>query len=465
MKKLPSLTLERILLFSGFSLALTVAGFWHLRQNVNATDHLAALQQGVSTCFARVTQTFTAAMIRDLRSPYLNKDFMALSDECLREGAKTAQVDLTLMPKASRLNNELVSETYWFHEKVQKVLATAPLNPKEAFNLTGVSEKYAKIEGLKLDLADQLDVALVQGRAARVRDEFLMGGAFCLFMAALASLALRQGRTMRAMREIEKQALSLLNTGTANVGAMVDQLLGRALTVAEMPVTLRVFRDYHGDMLERVTGQRPVAPTQSTTAEAQAGTTVDETTFVTPTTTPAPTQATASATVTTETPVEGAVVAGVDVRKILVNQATRQKISMDAQDAQVVADEESVGQVLQSMGQRYHGWGPRLNGVSGDNLYTIRLSADGVCLNSSELEYAARVGASTQGVDVNIVMAVDLAREEGLVFHIANCKAEDGSIKGSEAVLELPMVSNRNLTSVVRGKKRDLAKGLRNLVN
>ncbi len=66
---------------------------------------------------------------------------------------------------------------------------------------------------------------------------------------------------------------------------------------------------------------------------------------------------------------------------------------------------------------------------------------------------------------MNIVMAVDLAREEGLAFRAANRKGSDGSIAGSEAVIELMAVANRNVTNVVRGKKRDLEKQLRNLMN
>lgn len=457
MKKLPALGLEKILLFSGFTLALTMAGFWHLRQNVTRAEQLATFQQGVSTCFARVTQTFTAAMIRDTRSPYLNKDFMSLSDECLREGAKTSQVDLSAMPKAARLNNDLVSEVYWFHEKVMKVMGAGSLSAKDAIPMNGVSDKYAKIEGMKLDLVDQVDISLGHARSARVRDEFLMGGAFCLFMAALSLLAIRRTRAMRTLRDIERQALALLNTGNVNVAAMVDQLLGRALNAAEMPVTLRVFRDYHGDVMETMvsTPTRTVeAPTTIHTDEAQAAT-LDAPETVGPD----------AGTIEMAPDADAGTAAGVDIRHLLINQATRLNVSLEVQDGMVLADEEAISQVIQSMAQRYAGWSVGLEGKCQDSIYVIRMFAEGVCLNSSELEYASRAGARVEGVDVNIVMAVDLAREEGLYFHTANRLGADGSIAGSEAVLELPLVPNRNLTTVVRGKKRELEKQLRNTLN
>lgn len=468
MKKLPNIGLEKILLFCGFSLALTMAGFWHHRQNVGNAEHLATFQQGVSTCFARVTQTFTAAMIRDSRSPYLNKDFMSLSDECLRDGARTSGIELAAMPKASRINNDLVSEVYWFHEKVGKVIGANLLNSKDTVSLNGISEKYAKIEGMKMDLVDQIDMGLGQAREARLQDEFLMGGAFCLFMAALSILAMRRVRSMRALREIERQALSLLNTGNVNVGAMVDQLLGRAMAAAEMPVTLRVFRDYHGEVMEHM-ASRPVsrAPMKTETEIAPVVEMVPEaeaTDYVMPTQF-AETLATPSATIEMAEEIDAAAPAGTDIRRLLVNQATRLNLGMDVQDGMVLADEEVAAQIIQAMGQRYAGWTARLEGKSHENLYTVRILADGACLNSSELEYASRVGARMDGVDLNVMMAVDMAREEGLYFHASNRMGNDGSIIGSETVLELPMIPQRNLKTVIRGKKRELEKQLRNTMN
>lgn len=453
MKKLPNISLEKILLFSGFTLALTMAGFWHHRQNAGAAENLATFQQGVSTCFARVTQTFTAAMIKDMKSPYLNKDFMALSDECLRESSKTSGVDLKAMPKVSRLQNELVSDTYWFHEKVMKVIGGMSLNSKDTLPMNGVSEKYAKIESLKLDLADQLDINLGQVREARMRDEFLMGGAFCLFMLALSFLAMRRAQSMRTIRDIERQALSLLNTGNVNVGAIVDQLLGRALSAAEMPVSLRVFRDYHGEVLEVMSTRSAITPEAHIEANS-----------ITTSSTPEEKMDDSITEVVSEN-IEAATIAGIDIRHLLINQATRLNISLEVQDGTVVADDEALSQIIQSMGQRYAGWNPNLEGKITDGRYVIRLMADGVCLNSSELEYVSRIGARVDGVDINIVMACDMAREEGISFRVANRLGTDGSIVGSEAVMDLALVSNRNLTNVVRGKKKELEKQLRNTLN
>ncbi len=441
MKKLPPLSLEKLLVLCGFSLAVTVAGFWHHHQNARMTQRMGVLQQGLGTCFARVNQTFTAAMIREARSTYLQRDFMSLSEECFREGVNASREALAYAPKLHRLYNDLISEAHWFHEKAIKAVGNPLAIAREVTPLNALQEKYGKVEGIKLDLADQLDAAMGSLQAARGRDEVLVGSAFFVFLAALGALAMREVRRLRALRAVEKQALSLLNTGNANVGAMVDQLVSRALAGQGMNITLQVFRDYHGDLLERMhgTSEEDAVPAPVTLAPVAASE---------PAAT-APVSAAADADFA-DTNEE------VDIRRLLVNQATRLRAPLDVQDAMVPADGETLAQVLQVMAQRFQGWHVRLSGTRADNTYQVGIDAEGVCLNSSELEYASTTGASNRGVDMNVVMAVDLARAAGIPLRLENRVGEDGSIAGARATMDLAMPNARTLTAVVRGKKRDL---------
>lgn len=451
MKKLLTLPLEKTLIFCGFALGLTLASFWHYNQNVVLAEKTAAFQQGMSTCFSRVNQSFTAAMIRDMSSPYLNKDFMRLSEECVREGAKVSGVDITTMPKVGRLHNEFISEIFWFHEKILKVLGDAPIGARSTVPLNAISEKYSKIESMRLDLADQLDINMHQLHAMRLRDEYVVSGAFLLLLLGCALLAAKEMSRLKTMRELEREALSLLNTGNVDVGAMVDQLVGRSLVANGMPVTHQVFRDYHREILETEMQSNPVSHTDATVTTEPV----------------APVMASTPAKIPTQAlmNISAARGDGVEVRKLLVHQAAHLKMPMNFQDAQVLLDEETTGQILQAIAQRFSGWNARLNGIRVGDTYEIRIEGDGLCLNSNELEYASRIDMAVNGVDVNIVMAIDLAREEGLTLRLKNRQAEDGSIAGAEAILEIPAVSNRSLTNVVRGKKRDLERQLGSMTN
>lgn len=439
MKKLQTIALEKILLFCGFSLALTVIGFWEFQSNVSMSEKLARVQTGMSTCFSRVNQTFTAAMIKDFNGPYLKRDFMALTDECLKEGSKAAGVDMSTLPKASVYFNELLSEVHWFHEKVVKVVGAQAGGVEVPMN--AINEKFMKIEQLKLDLTDQLDSVHGQYREARLRDELLVAAAFMMFMGSLFIFGLKELALLRHRREMEHKALSLLNTGSARAAAMVDQLVQKALTGQGMPVTAQVFNDYHTTVLEQMSFQ----PLPQRVKEQKAA------------------EPTAAVIETTQTEVAEMVKteeSAVDIRKLLTNQALRLKASMEVQDGEVNVDPEVLAQVIQAFGQRLVFGDLKLNGVRSADRYEVKLQATNLCFNVHELNYIADTTSSMEGVDVNVLIAMDLIRDHGLEAQVKNRLGNDGAIIGAEVVIGLNANPNRTLVNVVKGKKRDLQQRL-----
>ena len=437
MKKLQTIALEKILLFCGFSLALTVIGFWEFHSNVSMSEKLARVQTGVSTCFSRVNQTFTAAMIKDINGPYLKRDFMALTDECLKEGSKAAGVDMSALPKASVYYNELLSEVHWFHEKVIKVVGAQAGGVEVPMN--AINEKFMKIEELKLDLTDQLDTVHGQYREARLRDELLVAAAFMMFMGSLFIFGLKELALLRHRREMEHKALALLNTGSARAASMVDQLVQKALTGQGMPVTAQVFNDYHTTVLEQMSFQ----PLPQRREQAS----VEPTLTPVQTLTPEP-STTIEALKTDET--------SVDVRKLLTNQALRLKANMEVQDGEVNVDPEVLAQVIQAFGQRLVFGDLKLSGTRVADKYEVKLSASNLCFNVHELNYIADTSSSLEGVDVNVLIAMDLIRDNNLVAQVANRLGNDGAIIGAEVSITLQSNPNRTLVNVVKGKKRDL---------
>ena len=438
MKKLNHLGLEKILLFCGFTFALTLVGFWQFQHHASEAEKLARVQSGVGTCFARVTQSFTAAMIKEFSSPYLKRDFMAMSDDCLREGTKTAGIKLEAFSKANKVFNELVSEVYWFHEKVVKVLAITAGNANAQVPMQAITEKYTKVEGLKLDLQDQLDLISSQFREARLRDEILVGSAFFFFIISLSILGLREVSSLRQKRWIENQALSLLNTGHSQTGGMVDQLVQKALNGQGMLVTAQVFTDYHSGVLERM-ATRFSAPLFEEKVEAAAPI-VEE--------------------IVEEATPAVQVEAEIDARKLLTAQAVRLKASMEVQEATIVADAEVVAQLMQAFGQRFASGKVNLTGKREGERYVVCVEASDVCLRASELEYIHGKTHQMDGVDVNVIIAMDVIREANVDAVIRNRINAEGTIIGAEAVLSFATNTNRTLVNVVRGKKKDLARTL-----
>src|SRR5690606_6197205 len=102
------------------SFGLVVAGVYLLSQS-QKLQRLSVLEEGMGTCFQRVAQTFTARMIGEGRSVYLDKGFTGAIEECLG-----AAVSLTTQAtadagasNAAALTYKLANEVSFFHAKVR----------------------------------------------------------------------------------------------------------------------------------------------------------------------------------------------------------------------------------------------------------------------------------------------------------------------------------------------------------
>src|SRR5690606_32143091 len=240
MKKLLSISPTKIYLACGLGLAVTIGAFWHHQMNQSKLDRLNVLSQGTGTCFNRVSQTFTAFMIKDTSSQYLTNAFMGLSNECLKETVAATAPFRTEVGKGFETLNQLVSEVHWFHEKISKVTSVStPLNQ--------ITERFGKMEGLKTALADNVDEIMTELRDVQVNDEYMMGAGLILFVMAISMLSLQDFARIQRRREIEREALNTMKSGSANVGAIVDQLVEKALFTEGYGVISQIFKDYHED--------------------------------------------------------------------------------------------------------------------------------------------------------------------------------------------------------------------------
>ena len=151
MKKLLSLSSSKIYLACGLGLLMTLGAFWHHQSNQTQLDRMNILNQGVGTCFNRISQTFTAMMIKDIQSPYLNRGFMGLSDECLNETIKGINPFRKNAGKGYQTLNQLISEVHWFHEKVLKIHSPMLAGQNLNASLTPLSDRYGRMENFKIN--------------------------------------------------------------------------------------------------------------------------------------------------------------------------------------------------------------------------------------------------------------------------------------------------------------------------
>lgn len=447
MKKLLSLSASKIYMVCGLGLLMTLGAFWHHQTNQTQLDRMNVLNQGVGTCFNRISQTFTAMMIKDIQSPYLNREFMALSDECLNETIKGINPFRKNVGKGYETLNQLISEVHWFHEKVLKIHSPMLTGQMMDTPLAPLTERYGKMENFKVNLVDEIDATNSQIRNIQMNDEILMGAGLIIFVLSLSLLSLQEFNRHQLQREIEREALNLLKAGQANVGAMVDRLVDRALLTQNMPVTAQIFKDYHGDLLERMTSKMPM--TEAVVVEAQEEKVEDAPAI--------PTHKTS-------------------LKEVLVSIQNIQPKEMihagDVRDVQLAVPYESFEQVMnaainQLAARRLDEKKIMISNQIHSDRSVISLFLAGSIYTAAELEFATNANAAmVDGIDMNMIILKEMVNESGAGWHVENKTDRNGNIVGMNIRLivnRIPANQRPNkLVSVFKGKKKDLTRELMN---
>lgn len=425
---------------------MTLGAFWHHQSNQTQLDRMNILNQGVGTCFNRISQTFTAMMIKDIQSPYLNRGFMGLSDECLNETIKGINPFRKNVGKGYQTLNQLISEVHWFHEKVLKTHSPMLAGQNLNASLTPLSDRYGRMENFKMNLVDEIDATNAQIRDIQMNDEILMGAGLILFVLALSLLSLQEFNRLQLQREIEKEALNFLKAGQANVGAIVDQLVDRALITQGMPVTAQIFRDYHGDLLERFAGKAPMIEAAPSLPEVKEEAPVAEEITYTGYKT--------------------------SLKEILISiQNTQPKDSIhmtEVRDVQLnvpyEAFEQTINAAINQLATRRQ---DNKKIMIGNQIHSdksvVNLFLSGSVFSASELEFADSKNASSD-IDMNLVILKEMVAESGAQWHLENKVDRNGTITGMNirfTVNRAPKEKSK-LVSVMKGKKKDLTRELMN---
>lgn len=447
MKKLLSLSASKILVTCALGMAVTLGAFWHHQVNQTELDRLSVLNQGIGTCFNRISQTFTAMMIKDIQSPYLNRGFMGLSDECLNETIKGINPFKQNVGKGYETLNQLISEVHWFHEKVLKthapMLAGQDLNP----SMAPLSDRFSKMETYKVNLADEIDSAITQIKEIQVNDEILMGAGLILFVLALSILSLQEFNRIQLTSEIEKKALNLLKAGNANVGAMVDDLVSKALVTQNMTVTAQIFKDYHGNILERLS-TRTSNDEMNTPAVLE---TPDEVTAV------------------------SANVPRTNLKEVLVsiqNIHAKDLIQLsEVRDVALAIDFETFEQMMNAAvnklaTRRTNDKKIMVSNQIHSDKSIINLFLPQSIFTAAELEYCSSANnAATDTNDMNLIILKEMVNVAGVNWHLENKTNRQGQVTGMSIRFIINKATKDNkskLISVVKGKKKDIVREMMN---
>lgn len=196
---------------------------------------------GVGICFQRVTQTFTALMIRELQSSYLSSEFRDMTSECFNEVGSLLSKFQTKDLVLKRFNN-LKSDLHWFDKKVSRVSEMAS---KGDIDLTqsNITSKYSDLESLKSSLEEDLLSAVSSSKFSRsLSFAGIIIGQVMLLLSAIA-LFLQRKISKSEAESIEEE--SLLRASQGDFKDHAFSILSRALKLKDFKETAKEWEAYH----------------------------------------------------------------------------------------------------------------------------------------------------------------------------------------------------------------------------
>lgn len=446
MKKILSFSPITYLMIAVSGFVLAVGGMWHQHTNQKQLQELGILNQGIGTCFNRVSQTFTATMIKDFNSTYLDRGFMALSDECLSEAVKGMKPFKSELNRGHKTLQQMISEVHWFHESVLKTITPAMAKVDKPFDTAAAVSRYKKMEEFKSTLNDEIELAGNDLRKMINNDQIAVTlGILGVFLSLVVMMG-QENQKNAIRKQIEARALSLLEGSKIDNSAIIDQLIDEALTNQQMENTAQLFRDYNGEILEQQTNRfsNPTIRSEVVKADSEDDSS-DE--------------------------LEESGPHSASIREVLV---TLQSIhgkenvnSAEIRDVRLAIESEALEQVMNAAITKLleHKNGNKRVQVSNQvhsDRSILNFFLKEATFNVSELEYASTGGAQTS--DLNLILLKEICADHGVQWVAENKLSRNGSIEGMNIRLVIkraPKSAKKNLVSVVRGKKRDIQSNLR----
>lgn len=236
----------------GFAAIIATGIFTFSAQNNSLTNFQngSVIKSGVSTCFGRITQSFTSIMIGDMSSQYLSNDFTTTTGECFAEVGLLLDSNFSKKLKnVGKPLNKLTSDSYWFHEKLTK---TSRLSLDGGLDLgtSIIPTKYEKLEFLFNESLLGLDEYL-SGQHESITNYRVVN--ILLAIAAVLSVFgfwYSDRKQFDGSLNIEKNSSNMIQSGDF-ISAKVEQVMEKALVGAGMPITYELFNHYHASILER----------------------------------------------------------------------------------------------------------------------------------------------------------------------------------------------------------------------
>ncbi len=224
------------------TLLLVTSGF--VFHYMGQADKLSVLNDGISTCFGRVKNSYTAKLLGDAKSMYLSQDFMATTEECFGETLASLSENFEIaLADTEKILNTVSSDSHWFHQK----LVSEEAKMVGTMTVSNYGSRFNTIEDNIGKIQTQLDTYRQSVQSKMNTGKTLFITFILIGMAFLVWETWRKIIFARRREEIERRALEELNEKGGRTSAAIGSIVSEALALSKFEKTTDLFINFHED--------------------------------------------------------------------------------------------------------------------------------------------------------------------------------------------------------------------------
>lgn len=234
-----------LIAISAFSIFSVGHMFYDLTNKFKVSGQI---QNGLQICTSRVNQTYTATVIGEATSSYLDSNFTSQTTECFAEVISLVENFKTLSSSVLKKLNNLNSNVHWFHEALRS--SGNGFNVKEVDNSKSLANKYQVVEVESNAISEIVESNITE------LDRSLFNLKLALFVSGVVLIVcglwevFDRKKLAGSKKEIEDEALSQLISDDITTANRVEEIIVNALDLNEMIHCSKLLTTYRQNVIK-----------------------------------------------------------------------------------------------------------------------------------------------------------------------------------------------------------------------
>ena len=234
---------SRAMVILGLSVLLLGVTYF-LNSSYVSLEKISVVNEGVQTCFNRVSQTFNSVLVSNSNGTFTRQSFFLDTEDCFGEVLHILNKELIAgADQVKKHLNELSLSINSFHEQISS----------SSFGVAGSKElrnAFYDIETLKFSLEDQVTTSTNSQMAMINKWQNIFYLLFIALPLLLVFDLISSFKKKELRTKLETRATDALSEGDFANGVKVEGIINDAFEANQLPQVKHLFHRYHEGVLE-----------------------------------------------------------------------------------------------------------------------------------------------------------------------------------------------------------------------